>query len=376
MKSKILHIIVGLGDGGAEHTLFKLVTNDYKYTHIIIALSSGGKYESRLKEKNLQVFSLGFKKNKVNLIPFFKLLKIIFLLKPKLIQSWMYHSDFITIFIKILFPSSIIYWGIRNSTYKFRDSKIRYLIAKFCSFFSYIIPKKIIACGETCKNDHIKFGYSKKNWSVIYNGLDINRFNIKNFNKDKIFKKLSIMVDKNKPILGMVARYDKQKGFDILLKSLGNLKKKGIDFSCLLVGHNITLKNKELNELILKNDLKNSILQLGQIDKIEVLYNFIDLLLLSSINGEGFPNVIIEAMGCGTPCLATNVGETNKIISKTGWIAKPNSINSFTILLEKAITEINSTKWQFRRIKCRERIVKNFGLKKMIEGYVKIWDQN
>ena len=171
----------------------------------------------------------------------------------------------------------------------------------------------------------------------------------------------------------MVARYDKQKGHEILFKSLNYLKNKNINFYCYLVGTNINDKNEELVTLIEKYKLTSDIFLLGQRGDVEKIYSLFDLTVLSSINGEGFPNVLIESMSCETPCVATDVGDSRYIIDNTGWIVKPNDFKDLAKSLEKAISEINHTKWLKRKKECRERIKDNFSIKIMKDKFQNIW---
>lgn len=371
----ILHIIVGLGDGGAEATLNKIILNDKKYKHVVISLTNYGRYGISLEENGIPVYCLNFKKNSLNFIGIFNVLKIFFKIKPKLVQSWMYHADFVTTFIKFFSPNTNIIWCIRNSTYPFNDSKIRFIVSKFCSLMSFLVPKKIVSCGDVAKNDHIKFGYTKKNWQVIYNGVDVEKFKKKEIYKiDLEYKDILSLNTNNHPSIGMIARYDKQKGYEILLESLKDLKLKGIKYFCFLIGTNVNSDNIELLDMIKKRDLSSDIYLLGQRKDIDVIYNILDLVILSSINGEGFPNVLAEAMACETPCIATNVGETSKIIKNHGWLVNPKDINNLTINLEKAISLLSSPAWDQKRSSCRKHIVDNFTLEKMVQKYVELWD--
>jgi glycosyltransferase involved in cell wall biosynthesis len=101
--------------------------------------------------------------------------------------------------------------------------------------------------------------------------------------------------------------------------------------------------------------------------------NGLDIYVQSSSYGEGFPNVVAEAMTYKVPCIATNVGDANYIIGKTGWIVPPKNSFKLALVIENAFLEINKKNWKKRCIQSRDRIEKNFGINKMIDIYLKIW---
>ena len=76
-------------------------------------------------------------------------------------------------------------------------------------------------------------------------------------------------------------------------------------------------------------NLTRHIKLLGQTNNISQVMNGLDIHLLSSSYGEGFPNVVAEAMACGTPCIVTNVGDTAFVVGKTGWVVPPNNLTSY-----------------------------------------------
>ena len=99
----------------------------------------------------------------------------------------------------------------------------------------------------------------------------------------------------------------------------------------------------------------------------------IDIHILASSYGEAFPNVVAEAMASGTPCVATDVGDTSLVIGNTGWITKPNNPELLAKKIIEAIKKSRSKEWKNQCKIARDRIVNNFSIKRMIDNYNEVW---
>ena len=214
-------------------------------------------------------------------------------------------------------------------------------------------------------------GYIKKKLVYIPNGYDLSELKNNYFLKKKFRAKIGI--DKKVPLIGNVARYDPQKDHLSLINALALLNSKKIKFFCVLVGFNMNKKNKEIVSKIKKLKLSKKIKLLGQSKNINEVMNGLDVHILSSSYGEGFPNVVAEAMACGTPSVVTDVVDSAYIVGNTGWIVKPNDHTELARIIEKSLNEIGTTKWNTRCKNARLRIKSKFSINKMIGIYRKIW---
>ena len=361
---KIIHIITGLGDGGAENTLYKICKYDKINKHVVISLKDLGKYSSLLKKIGIKVYHL--KINFISINKFFNLIKLLKNLQGNIIQTWLIHGDLIGGLAAKFSGYNNIFWNIRFSNLELnRKNFTNILFIRLLSILSYFIPSKILVVSKSARQNCIALGYNKKKLKLIFNGYDLS---ILKPNKIKYKKKL--------PIIGKVARYAPMKDHMNLLQALSIIKSKNIDFLCILAGSNINKNNKKLMNQIKKLKLKNNVKLEGSCKDIKVFMNRIDLYVQSSKYGEGFPNVIAEAMACETPCVVTNVGDANFIVGKTGWVVPPMNPSALSNSIKKTFFLLSKKNWKERCRSARSRVSENFSIDKMIQSYQKVWAEN
>jgi glycosyltransferase involved in cell wall biosynthesis len=365
---KIIHIITGLGDGGAEHTLFKICKYDKLNKHIVISLKGSGKYLPLLNKLGVKVYCLNVNFFSIN--KFFFLINLLRSLKPDLVQTWLVHADFIGSLAARLAGIKNIVWNVRYSKIEIGKAKIKtILIIKVLSKLSYFIPKLIIIVSKKAKKIYQDEGYDKKKLKFIPNGYDLSILKV-NKNKKIDFQK-KIRIKKQMPLIGCVARFDPLKDHLNLLNSISLIRLNNINFFCVLVGTNIN-KSKILINEIKRLKLNDCIKLLGPTKNISEVMNSIDIHVQSS-RSEGFPNVVAEAMAHKTPCIVTNVGDSSYIVGNTGWVVPPNEPVKLAKAIQLAFNEISTKNWVKRCNKARERIGKKFSIGKMIESYNNLW---
>lgn len=372
---KVVHIITGLNNGGAEGVLYRLVTHDKKNEHVVISLMDKGKYGSLLLDKGIAVHCLNMEAGEISPKSLLKLRKYLKVSKPDIVQTWMYHADLIGGLVARSLGIKNIFWNLRHSSFDINHTKSSTIkIAKLNAKLSKAIPYKIICCAEGAVEAHTDLGYSKEKIAVIANGYDLNTFKIDNDSREAIRNELNIG---KKTVLGMVGRYDPQKNHKGLLESLSIVKQKGYDFDLVLVGKDLNKDNMLLLKYIKKYGLAEQTYLLDQRNDISGIMNALDIHILSSSYGEGFPNVIAEAMACGTPCIATNIGDSGIIIDDYGWLVEARSPKSLAEAIKTAlIVKQDISKWKNMKISAQKQVIDNFSLEKMIDKYNSVWRES
>lgn len=370
---KILHVISGLSNGGAEGVLYRLIESDNKNLHEIVSLTDGGIYFDKFLEIDIAVTILNMPRGGVTVHGISQLYQVIKASSADVVHTWMYHSDLLGGVLARFSGIKNIIWGIRGPYNRERTSFSTKLIVYSCMLLSRWVPKLITSNSHYAKGEHIKIGYSLNKFKVIPNGYKLDYAAFSEQEKTDFYKKHQIKQDSL--LLGMVSRFDPHKDHNNLFLALKILQSRGLNFICLLVGSGMDEENGELLSLLNRYNLSGDVRLLGRSDSVPEIMSLLDVHILSSA-AESFPNVLAEAMVMGTPCVSTDVGDATDIIKDTGWIVPAENPSQLADAVIDASEEMkDGLLWRKRQLMCRKRIEENYSLEQMISAYHDIWNE-
>ena len=372
---RVLQIITGLNNGGAEAVLLRLVAADKQRDaqHHVVSLMDRGIYAERLEQAGATVHTLNFPRGRVTAAGLVQLFRLIREIRPDVVQTWMYHSDLIGGLVGRLAGVRAIAWGIRHANLDpAHNSRATLGIVRVCALLSGWVPRKIVSCSAQASRVHQAVGYRADKFIHIPNGYNLQRLQPDAASRSALRAELGIA--HNAFVLGMVARFDVQKDHRNLVQALGLLKRRGVPFTCLLVGVGMDEANGELRGWLDAAGVAGHVKLLGPRSDVPAVMNALDVHVLSSL-GEAFPNVLAEAMACGTPCVTTDVGDAAVIVADHGWVVAPQDSD---VLAEGLIQAHNNftadgAAWQARQAACRAHIMANFELELMCQRYRQAW---
>ncbi len=364
---KIVHVITCLNDGGAEAVLFRIIQSLPHDEHFVVSLAGLGKYGDLLKNLGVEVVDLDMTTLGRKLSAIYGLAGLIKSIAPDTIQTWMYHADFVGGIAARMAGFRNIAWGLHNSMVAASDNPLpRFALIRLNALLSHVIPKWVISCSKAALVAHRGIGYHSRKLVFIPNGYPVDAFCPDQKARTQTRADFGVVGDE--VLLGMVARLDPQKDHLNLLNALAILRRSNT-FKCLLVGKGLD-EGSQLRPEIESRGLGDHVLLVGQRADIPNIMNAIDIFCLSSAFSEAFPNVLCEAMACGTPCVTTDVGDSAFIVGDTGWVVPPRSPERLAAALVSAIAALPDPG---RQAAARRRIVENFSVERMAEAYRSVW---
>jgi len=371
---RVLHVITGLGQGGAESVLWRLATYpDQAVEHVVVSLTDDGVYGERLRAAGVAVHTLGMPRGRITLGGFMALRRLIAQTKPQAVQTWMYHADLIGGVAARLAGVRAIAWGIRNSgAHLERSSRSARMVLRACAALSGILPRAIVCAAQNAAERHAAKGYRRDRMVVISNGYDLSRYAPDPAARERVRAQWGLAGDV--PVIGCVARWDPLKDHANLLRAVAALVRDGRDagLRCVLVGRGMTADNPDLMALVDKLNLRDRLVLAGPSDDVPAVMNGLDLHVLSSC-AEGFPNVVAEAMACGVYCVATDVGDAAYIIGETGVVVPPEQPEALARGIESGLREVASRGQGRAGEAGRARVLENFDLARMVQSYIAVW---
>lgn len=368
-RLKILHITPSLITGGAERALVRLIQSSDKnrFHHHVVSLTDFGTQGAELGKTGIAVDALRISGPFSAPKGILRLRNITKSVKPVVICGWMYHGGLFALFAG---SKASKVTAIRHSLHDLEKDKkttraLIFLLARFSKRFNSVIFNS-----EASKKQHQAIGYNANKNIFIPNGFDTNEFSPYSL-QDKTRLRARLKLPENDFVFGYVARHHPVKNHSGLLKTFSEVIKHWTNVKLVLIGQGLSSNNFDLIEPISQLGLTKHVILLGERNDIPELLQALDA-YVSPSHAEAFPNTIGEAMSCGIPCIATDVGDSAAIIGDTGIVVPQNNNEA----LAKAMLGMVQMPKEERKAlgrKARQRIIDKFRLEVVTKQYEELY---
>ncbi|RZA35829.1 MAG: glycosyltransferase [Lysobacteraceae bacterium] len=317
MRRHVLHVITGLAVGGAEMALYRLIREfrDSEYTHTVVALSPGGGMYARFIEAGIGLVVLDVRRSPVS--DMLRLVRLIRTLRPDIVQTWLYHADFLGGLAARLAGNRNVIWGIHTTDVGSGCARATALLRHACATLSRWVPHTIVCVAEAALRSHSVVGYDTSRMVVVTNGFDMEALSASHWQRSSLRKQCG--VDAGHIVLGTLGRFNLDKDQANFVQAAGRLAGRHARLRFLMVGKNLDADNAELMRWIDATGYADRFILLGERADVAVCLAAMDIFCLSS-RTEAFPIVVGEAMAMGLPCVATDVGDVGLLMADTGVI--------------------------------------------------------
>ena len=349
--------------------MINLVTamNRDQFENEVITLLKPGPMAQMLAQAGISVTSIEIGRGRPNPVALLSLIRHLRVKKPAILQTWLYHADFFGTVAALFVRPDHLLWNVRSS--EIDDPGIRRSTRYLARLLATLSrrPDAIVVNSRDGQRYHERIGYHPKQWVNIPNGVDLERFRPQRDEQAMLRARLGIPADA--AVIGLVARYHPMKDIATFLSAASRFQQDHENVKFVLCGDRLSLDNSTLAKQVRDLDLDRSIVLLGPRSDIELIYPALDVLTLCSTHGEGFPNVLCEAMACDVPCVATDVGDSAEIIGDCGLIVPRRDPEA----LAQAWRTLLECRTQSRAESARSRVAARYSLQRMCTDYESLY---
>lgn len=369
---RVMHLITGLDVGGAESMLSRLVRamDPASSRHVVVSLTDVGVIGAELSDAGIEVRALGLRRGQVAVHPIPTARRWIQEWQPDLVETWMYHADLLGALVTLGRSSPPLIWNLRASNLDMRRyGRMSGIVRSLCARLSRR-PALVIANSEAGLREHRAIGYRPRAWAVVPNGIDADVFTPRPGRRAAV--RAALGIPDEAWVVGTVARYDPMKGHDVLVKALAEWLPTRPAAHVLVAGTDVGWEAADYAWLA--NALgadAGRVHLLGMRRDVADLWAACDV-ACSPSRSEGFPNAIAEAMACGVPVVATDVGDSARIVDDPTAIVPPGDPSALARALALHSGLAPDARIAAAR-RARTRIVEAFSLASAAERYLGVY---
>ena len=373
---KILHVSTGLGMGGAEMMLFKLVErmDPAHFQNEVVSLMDLGTVGQRIRELGVPVTWLGLRPSGIrraiaNPLALVRLSTLVRRRHPDIIQTWMYHANLVGLISARVNSVPLVSWSIHGA-----NLDLRALPRTTVAIFRLLIrlsslPAAVVTVSHAARCWHESMGYRARNWTYIPIGVDLEQF--RPSAPSKLALRREIGVAPATLLVGNVGRFHVHKDHANFVRAM-SLLAADIPVHAVMVGSAVDGANPELAGLISRLHLQHRVHLMGERHDVPEIMAGLDVLCSSSAC-EAAPTVLGEAMACEVPCVVTDVGDCASIVGDTGKVAPPGDPAALAAQCRRLLSMDQSARARLG-VAARRRVAERFSLDTVVRRYEVLYE--
>ena len=366
-RIRLAHMVEDLKIGGIERVIASIVLglNKKRYAIEVWCLSAGGDIAEELLGKGVKVKIIGLN-SYYNPARIIKLAQLIKSAKIDILHTHGYFASTFGRLAAILARTPVVISHVHSTYYGFKNRNL--CIERLLSLFT----TKIICVSQAVKNfveNDEKISLEKT--ILIYNGA---RDPIKDIDFSMPTSLRERMgYDSDEILLIIVASLTKNKGHVVLIEALDQIAAKIPKLKLLVVGDGP--KRIKLEDYVWQLGLFDKVRFTGSIKNVFEWLKASDLFVLPSIEREGLPVALVEAMAAALPVIGSQIGGIPEAIESNvnGFLVPPKNINALAIAIEKMVSD----RFKMKKMgeKSREIFSEKFSALKMSENIDALYRQ-
>jgi len=361
---KIVFFIRSLEVGGSQRQLAALAGGLARRGHqiAIVMFYDGGPNEDLLLGLGVRLIYLRKFSRWDILGPFTRLWSIIRAERPNVLYAFLPTQNALAALLAPFGTKMRLVFGVRAADMRAEQYDMLAVSIYRIEALLSLRADLIISNAEVGRIDASKRGMPKERIVVVPNGIDTTIFKPNSNERCELRARWNIADDRF--VIGLVARLDPMKDHRNFLNAAAKFAQRDPSVRYVCVGGG----QKEYRESVLAYaralGLGDRIVWAGEIRDPRAVYNAFDIATLSSAFGEAFPNVVGEAMACGVPVVATDVGDIASIVGRLGEVVPP--ANPALLCAGWAKMRQRLKDEPGIRDAVRQRVVENYGVDAMV----------
>jgi glycosyltransferase involved in cell wall biosynthesis len=367
-RVRILLLVRALGFGGAERQVVDLAHGLARCGHDVgvAAFYPGAAFDRALHGPNPELIVIG-KRGRWDAVGFlWRLIRSVAAWRPDIVYSFLPVPNLAGALCCAVFcRRAALVWGLRGTPLDLDRYDWLERVSIRLERLASRLPDLVIANSQSGAAWARGAEFAARRVAMIGNGIDADRFRPP-ASAERVAARAAFGCKEDAFVVAVVARLDPMKDHPTFLAALAIALRTAPRLTGLIVGDGPLPVAARLRAKATALGIADALIWAAARPRVTEVYHAADLLCLPSAYGEGFPNVVGEAMACGLTCIVTSVGDSAALVGGTGRVVPPRSPAALARAILDCVEPIRESPPV--NPAARQRIVENFGLDSMISA--------